>query len=470
MSKITFFIIVLLINVSSVFGVYVPVEESTTETVEELKLRGFNLISSSDMKNYFIQKSAMDKAPDWLKSRITQPMVTIKSTKDSINHTKIRLFIPYEKPPFSMVVQPIIKLGNENIWPTAKFKDKFAADYERAFVKFDNSVFEAMLGRERFAMGPSTRYNLLLSGNAPSLDAFFMAYSGGRFKLSFLFSRLDNITDENLSFVGDTFHSDTLNARRFMSMRRLEYTPFKRLQIGLTEAVIYGGENAIPDLYYLNPVALSYPYEFIHRETDHNILWDIDMKINLNSFTVYGEFLMDDFQYGKDEQGEPNHIGGLVGIRGVDPLKMKKTFFQLEYIKISRWAYNHYHPWQRYEYQGYPLGYPSGPDVEELFAKFTFHAKPSFDLYASVTYTTKGSASINDTWPVAEAPRVEGNNFPANNFMLSPISHCLNITTGTSVIRNIHKWQLKIDTEVCELRTDKETIFGGNVNVSVNKR
>lgn len=464
-------ILVFILNIaicSNLLAVYVPIEENTIETIEELGLRGYNLLPYPDIKGYFITKSTIESTniPEWAETRLTQPLFRLKISGDSINVTKTSIFIPYERPPVSIIVEPIIKFGNENVWPKEKFKDKFAADYERAFLKLNNSSLEFLIGRERVALGPSTRYNLLLSGYSPPLDLISYAYTTNKFKLYFLFSKLDNIQGEN--FVGDTIHNDTINARRFMSLRRLEINPYKKLNIGLSEAVIYGGENAIPDLYYLNPVALSYPYEFINKETDHNILWDVDARFNFNAFTIYGEFLMDDFQYGKDEQGEPNHIGMLAGMRGIDLFGVKKVFWQAEYVRVSRWAYNHYHPWQRFKHLGYPLGHPLGPDFDEVVTKLTYHFKPDIDLHTSISSIRKGSATVDDIWPISESPRTEGQKFPTNNFLLPNIRNYFDIKAGTSVLKDIANLQTKIDFEIGAIKADKKITTGFTVNTSLN--
>lgn len=469
---------------SNLFAVYVPLEDNTVETIEELGIRGYNLRAYPDIKGYFISfltdRTGLTSPTTWLIDKINRPVFRFSTVHDSTGVTKTSIFIPYEQPPFSLIVEPVIKFGNENVWPTEKFKGKFAADYERAFVKIDflkpkrqtplerQTNLELLFGREKIAIGPSTRYNLLLSGYSPPMDLVFSSYTSKKFKLSFLFSKLDNINNENFIFTGDTIHNDSLNARRFMSLRRLELNPVEKFTLGLSEAVIYGGKNAIPELYYLNPVALSYPYEFIHTESDHNVLWDIDARLNFKLLTVYGEFLMDDFQYGKDEQGEPNHVGLLGGLRGIDLFGVKKTFWQIEYVRVSRWAYNHFHPWQRVEYLGYPLGHPLGPGFDEMFTKLTYHWKSNVDLHTAVSYTRKGAAAIDDIWPISESPRVQGQSFPVNNFLIDPAVNYLNIKTGAGVVKNISKMQAKFDAEIGIIKTKDEINPCFSVNTSLS--
>ena len=379
-----------------------------------------------------------------LLSRLSSPVLRTSIGIDSINVVRPSGFIRYEKNPVSIILEPIAKFGETAVWPKEKFKGKFAADYERAFIRLANPIFSGIFGRERFALGPSSRYNLLLSGYSPPLDGGFLSYKSNKFKLSFIFSRLEDVKDETLNFVGDTVHTDTAIASRFMSVRRIDFLPKDWINIGLSELVIFGGPSGFPSLYYLNPIALSYPYEYVNKSANHNIFWDIDFRLDFKNMALYGEFLMDDFQYGKDPQNEPNHIGFLAGVEIADPLKVKKTFLWVEYTRATRWLYNHFVPWQRHDYMGYPIGHPQGPDFDELFAKITYHLNAELDFYGKCSYTRHGAGRIDDIWPIPESPRKAGTYFPDDNFLLFPMDTYLDLRVGINFFKPIRLQDFKV--------------------------
>ncbi len=439
---------ILIFNLSNV--TYIPLESQLGEVVEELRVRGVKLVRYPNIKNYWLSEvpEAKGVGANILLSRISSPVLRTRLGIDSINVLSPSGFIRYERNPVSIILEPVAKFGENDVWPKEKFKGKFAADYERAFIRLANPRFSGIFGRERFGLGPSPRHNLLLSGYSPPLDGGFLSYEGEKFKLSFIFSRLEDVKAETLNFVGDPDSTDIANSKRFMSVRRIDFLPRDWINIGLTELVIFGGPGGFPSLYYLNPIALSYPYEYLHKEANHNIFWDIDFRLDLKNMALYGEFLMDDFQYGKDAQNEPNHIGFLAGVELADPLKLKNTFFWIEYARATRWLYNHFIPWQRYEYMGYPIGHPQGPDFDELFAKITHHLNPEWDLYGKCSYIRHGAGRIDDAWPIPEFPRESGTYFPDDNFLLAPVHTYLDLRIGINFFKLIKLHNLKIMTTI----------------------
>lgn len=428
------------------FTIYIPLESSFPEVVDELRVRGVSLIRYPNIRNYWVDEvPTMEGIGGWLISKIYSPTLGLDAWIDSVDIIRPTAFICYKKRPVNIVLEPVVKIGENNIWPKEKFKGAFAADYERAFVDLYNNKFSVRLGRERFGLGPSPRYNFLLSGYSPPMDGILVSYEDTKFKLSFIFSRLENMVAETLSFEGDTVHNDTANSLRFISIRRLDLLPKDWLNIGLTEVVLYGGPNGFPSLYYLNPIALSYPYEFIHKGANHNIFWAIDWRLDLpNLGGLYGEFLIDDFQYSENLQKEPNHIGLLIGAEKA----FTRTFSLIEYSRATRWVYTHFVPWQRYEYFGYPIGHPLGPDFDNFFLKVTHHYSPKFDFYSVFSYTRHGSGRIESTWPVPDCPMVPGIYFPVCNFLSPPVTTYLDMRGGVNFLTPIGKFATTVIVEI----------------------
>lgn len=424
-------------------GIYVPLESQLSQAIEELRVRGIVLVRYPGVKNYWIEKvPAKDGVVGWISSKLYSPILELDVSSDSESVLRPTAFICYHSSPVNIVIQPVADFGNNTIWPNKKFGGFIAADYERAFIDLYSKKVSLRVGRERFGLGPSPRYNLLLSGYSPSMEGILASYEGEKFKFSFLFSRLENMVAETLNFVTDTVHTDVANCSRFISVRRLDFSPWNWVNIGLSEVALYGGPGGIPSFYYLNPVALSLPYEFTCATANHNVFWDIDWRLYLPNISFYGEFLIDDFQYGVDLQKEPNHTGLLVGVEKA----FAHSFILTEYTHITRWVYNHYVPWQRYSYLGYPIGHPFGPDFDNLFFKFIHHYNAKFDFYSTFSSTRHGASRIDTGWPVPECPRVPGTYFPALNFLSPPITTYLDIRTGVSFLSITKLRNLRIAT------------------------
>ncbi|MDI6841030.1 MAG: capsule assembly Wzi family protein [bacterium] len=427
---------------------YVPSNDQLIETIEELRVRGLPIVRYPNIKNYFIKEIPKQEWLDeWLTYKIRQPVFKTETTLDSTSDVRVTTFISYEKEPIDIILEPAVKFGNSQLWPTKKYKIA-AADYERVFTRVAVKSFSFLLGKERFAIGQSPRHNLLLSGSFPPMDGVLAAYENLRFKISFLFSRLEDLLADTLEYMfnGDTIYTDTVNSRRFISLHRVDLLPKDWINIGFTEAVIYGGPNVIPDLHYLNPIALWLPYQFI-KGVDNNIFWGIDGRIDIKNLAVYGELLIDDFQLLPDAQKEPNHIGCMVGIEVADPLKLQRIFILSEYTRITRWTYTSFIPWQRWEYLGYPIGHPMGPDFDNVFAKVTYHFTPTVDFYGEISYTRHGGGKVNALWPIPEHPRINGTYFPTNNFLSPTVQTYLDTRLGISIFK-ISRYNLNIFAEV----------------------
>ncbi|MCK4351995.1 hypothetical protein KAW65_01150 [candidate division WOR-3 bacterium] len=424
------------------------IDDPLIETVEELRVRGVPLVKYPNVKPYllkdFLEQQGINK---WLISRLVpKTILKLDSKCDSIKVTRLSISADYENGWVNIILEPIAKFGDDNIWPTRKFKGIVSTDYERASIRFSPQNFSLILGRERFAFGPSPRYNLLLSGYSPPIDGLFWSYEAPKFKLSFLFSRLEDIWTDTLEFEGDSVRQlEPMNSRRFLSIRRIDFLPKDWINIGLTEAVIYGGPERFPDFYYLNPLTLNYPYQFTRGGFDDNILWDVDGRIDFKNFGIYGEFIIDDFQYGSTRQKDPNQTGFLIGLELADPLKFAHTFLWLEYTRITRWVYTYFIPSERYEYLGYPIGHPLGPDFDNIFMKFTYHFKPQIDFYGTFSYTRHGAGKVETLWPIPEHPRESPPPyFPDNNFLSEPVHTYLDVNFGFNIFKTFYKQAMSL--------------------------
>ncbi|MBI4721397.1 MAG: hypothetical protein HY769_00050 [Candidatus Stahlbacteria bacterium] len=459
---------------SNSYGIYVPLESRLSQAIEELRVRGVEIVRYPGVKNYWLEKipnKDEDGVKGWLISKIYAPILELTAASDSESMLRPTAFICYHSNPVNIVIQPVADFGNNTIWPNSKWGNFIAADYERAFIDLYSKKVLIRVGRERFAMGQSPRYNLLLSGYSPSMEGILASYEGEKFKFSFIFSRLENMVAETLNFATDTVHTDVANSSRFISVRRLDFSPWNWMNIGLSEVALYGGPSGIPSFYYLNPVALSLPYEFTCKTANHNVFWDIDWRLYLQDISFYGEFLIDDFQYGVDLQHEPNHTGLLVGVEKA----LSRSFILAEYTHITRWVYNHYVPWQRYEFLGYPIGHPLGGDFDNIFFKSTHHYNAKFDFRLTLSYTRHGNSRIDTDWPVPEWPRVPGTYFPELNFLVHPITTYLDIRTGVSFLSISHLRNIKIATTldgevgVCKVSTDNWLpVFKINIVLGAN--
>ena len=449
-----------------VFAVYLPIDSWQNELLEEISVRAEEKLAFPSMRPYDI---AIFGSPDYVYSneRLWLPNISGEVRYDTVSVLRIKPALYYTWLEFSVCVQPVFKFGDDSLPPYRVFqlsdRDLFSADYERAYVKYTGEHFGAFIGRERFAVGPSPRYNLILSGHTAPMDWLGFFLQSKKLRFSFLLTRLDEMDTKPLEYVGDTI-TQYIEARRYLTVKRLDFSPFQWLNFGLSEAAIFGGENYALELYHLNPVIFIQAYQYNWGD-DVNFFLNFDAKVFFNDMAIYAALLLDDFQMEEDSNGEPNHWGFNVGIEIADIIGIDNSFLLLEYTAVSRYTYCHFVPYQRYQYLETSIGSPYGPDYDELFAKFIYHFTEKVDIFTQLVFLRKGQGNISAIWPIPEYPRQPGTYFPEDNFLSGTVKKTINVGIGA---RCFLTNKLAAELFVGFLHADNaENIFGNQESSAV---
>jgi len=411
----------------TLFAVYLPHTLRQNEILEELQVRGAAAVEFVGIRPYDTKEIKLP-ADDSLTKRLRIPVFAADYRHDTVSVLRIYPCLSYDYSRVSLLVQPVVKFGEDSLPPYRVFMELFSADYERAYLNYRTGGLSLFIGRERFSVGPSPRYNLLLSGCSAPMDWLHYSLRMEKVRLSFFLSRLNDLYDKPLEFIGDTI-TRYINAERYLTLKRLDLTVGDWLNLGLSEGTVFGGENYSLEIYHFNPVVFIQAYQY-NWNKDVNFFLEFDTKLFFNNLGVYASLLLDDFQLEPDPNGEPNHTGFNIGFEAADPFAIRRTFWMIEYTAVSRYTYCHFIPFQRYQYLGTPIGAPFGPDYDELYTKFIYHMKPSVDIYTRLSYLRKGETEIEALWPIPECPRQEGTFFPKNNFLSGIVQKNSTIETG----------------------------------------
>jgi hypothetical protein len=268
-----------------------------------------------------------------------------------------------------------------------KWKKNLIGTTDEAYGLINLKYLKFFFGKEALAWGPSLRDNLLLSNHFPPLDMLKLQTEIGSFQLIYFTTILDQmeLSDRNI-------------AKRYFSAHRLNWRSNFGLEMGLSEMILYGGVNRNIEPHYLNPLLPYYAEQFNHDEND-NPLWSIDFNLAFKSKELYGELLIDDFQY--DFKTEPQQTGFQLGINWHKPFKLKKTFLNLEYTKINRWVYGGHLPWNIYTYHKVGMGSFLGPDADDIFLNILYHLNRDLSFSISAEYKRKGEGRIDEVQEMA---------------------------------------------------------------------
>ncbi|MEO0190848.1 MAG: capsule assembly Wzi family protein [candidate division WOR-3 bacterium] len=421
-----------------IFFIYCPIDSWQNEVLEELQVRGYFYTKFPSVKPYSVflaydsiktSSCAVNQAK-LLYDRLWLPNLSLRIKIDTVQVARFKPMVNYKFSDFLIYLQPDVKFGTDSLPPNKVFKNLFSADYERVYVRYDNEYWGTFIGRERFSIGPSLRYNMLLSGYGPPLDWFHYRLTAKYFQLSYFLSQLDDMFCKPLEYIGDTINT-FINARRFLIIKRLDFTPVSWFNCSFSEAATQGGENFVLMPYHFNPLVFIHTLQH-NWDRDADLFFHLDVKIFLKNCAFYSALLVDDYQLEPDPNGEPNHFGINFGTEFTD-LFLRNNFLIFEYHLLSRWVYCIYAPYQRYMYYGYPIGFPYGPDCDEWYLKYVHHLNEKFDIFINSSYLRKGENNVNSIWPIPEKPRIPGIYFPEDNYLSGVSQNTANINIGARV-------------------------------------
>lgn len=215
-------------------------------------------------------------------------------------------------------------------------------------------------GHNNFFIGNGYRSLILSNSSTPYLFSRFLSQIG-IFRYQNLFAQLHGFTP----LLGNT-----LLPKKYMAMHRAELFIGKKIKhsIGLTETTIHSRNNGSGgfDLEYLNPIIFYRSIEANNGSAD-NIMMALDYKLAGNNFSLYGQFLLDEFKLKYIRQG--NWWGNKYGIQlgGNVKIVLKKHSYlqQLEYNTVRPYTYSHFNPLNAYSHYNQALAHPLGSNFNE---------------------------------------------------------------------------------------------------------
>ena len=148
------------------------------------------------------------------------------------------------------------KAEKERSYQTREWKKNLGGTFDIAYTNIDAGYFTLLLGRDHIRWGPSSRDVLLLSDQIPPFDMIKAEGKLGSFKLVWFATVLDQIYIP--PFWQGLNSEDGFWAKRYLSGHRLNLKSKAGIEMGLSEMVLYGGENRNFEPYYLIPILPYY--------------------------------------------------------------------------------------------------------------------------------------------------------------------------------------------------------------------
>lgn len=261
---------------------------------------------------------------------------------------------------------------------------------EQAFARISLQKWQFLLGRDFLKWGPGKDANLLISDDARPMDQFSGRLEHNFFRFNFVLAQLNPRHISGDSLVN---HYRSISANRYLIAHRFDFKLRNNLQIGISEAVLFGGPETTFDFNYLNPFLLLYGEVVNTTAVQGNILGTIDFDyFPVPGTEIYGEFLLDDIQVELTGPGdlEPNELGMLVGIQQA----LGNLTFGVEYTAITNRTYNAVAGWEKFLHRNQPIGHFLGNDFDRLKLTADYWLSRNWQFYLSYENRREGEGSV----------------------------------------------------------------------------
>ena len=269
-----------------------------------------------------------------------------------------------------------------NPWPD---EDGYVADFTRAYISLPISKFELVFGRDKIFWGPGYRGALGISDNSPPFDLILLKGTYRNIKGISFAAVLDKMwvnREDGYRYL----------ANRYFSGHRFDWQVNDKLEIGISETILYGGEAQNAEWQYMNPVLTLYASQY-NMDADDNYMFTCDLAfIPVAGVRIYGEILIDDFQYANHD---PNAMGLLSGFYLSDFFKLD---MRAEYARINRWTYTHLVTENQYIHFGSAIGHWLNTDADALYVELGYPLNVDTRILLSYEFQRQGEATVEDRY------------------------------------------------------------------------
>ncbi|MDE0043898.1 MAG: hypothetical protein OXT74_17785, partial [Candidatus Poribacteria bacterium] len=262
----------------------------------------------------------------------------------------------------------------------------FTADFKRVYLRLPISKFELLIGRDQLFWGTGFRGAVGISDNSPPFDLILLTGKFGNIRGTSFTAQLDQ-----------TWHDEGPRrylASRYLAGHRLDYQINDRLEVGVSELILYGGEAQGVEWQYFNPILPYYASQY-NADKDDNVMFLFEGAVRpVDGFRLYGEYLMDDVQYVKAD--DPHAVAWLTGLEWNRMLESRRLGIRAEYARVNRWAYTHLVQENQFTHFSSIIGHEIGvdADVSYIEGNYLINADARINLFFELE--RQGEAGVED--------------------------------------------------------------------------
>ena len=303
----------------------------------------------------------------------------------------------------------------------------YIIDFKRSYLQINSAHLDLLVGRDWLFWGASPFKTVGISDNSPPFDQIRLTGRlGKKFKATAFTTQLNS-----------TWYDDGKKrylAKRYMSGHRLDYQLNDRVEIGVAEWVLYGGDAQTVEWEYANPVTFYYALQY-HAKADDNLMFAFDAAIRpIDGVRLYGEWLIDDIQYVRTSN-DPHAVAWLLGATWYPRQLERHLGIHSEYARVNRWAYTHLVPDNQFTHFGYAIGHPISTDSDTFRFSASYQFTVSTRVEILTVLTRHGEGTI--------AERFYGEDYEALSFPTGVVARTTEIG-GTFSYRPLNGWNVSL--------------------------
>ena len=269
-----------------------------------------------------------------------------------------------------------------------RWRGGYTMDFKRSYLQVNGAHLNLLVGRDWLYWGASRYKTVGISDNSPPFDQVRLTGTfGKRLKATAFTTQLDS-----------TWYDDGKKrylAKRYMSGHRLDYQYNDRVEIGVAEWILYGGDAQTLEWKYANPITFYYALQY-NAKADDNVMFAFDAAIRpIDGVRLYGEWIIDDIQYESDSN-DPHAVAWILGLTWYPQHLDRQLGIHSEYARVNRWAYTHLDPDNQFTHFGYAIGHPISTDSDTLRLSASYQFTVSTEAEVRAVLTRHGEGRIAD--------------------------------------------------------------------------
>lgn len=280
---------------------------------------------------------------------------------------------------------------------------------QTGYLAVTGRVGDLVAGRMARSWGPSLFPGLQLSPSAYATDQLAGTVRLGRFELTTLAQRLDDVVDTTLP-------PPVTPVNRWFLAHRLTFNAGHRAWLALSETGVYGGPGRGFEPAFHMPLNLALLTEFNERR-QVNLLWGLEGHLRpVRGMALDAQAVIDDIQIHDQQLGDQRPMSGGLTIQASGALPAAPVHATVGYTRVWSLTYrNSFAPYEAYAVSGIGIA-RNFSDYDQALLRLETRPFVTLHVALDVSYLRQGSGDFRQPFPPDSVLAQ-----PGQGFLVAPV-------------------------------------------------